>query len=32
MIEVEAKEAARKCGATKEGNTWSMWDQVWEKA
>lgn len=27
--EVEAKEAARQCGATKEANTRSMWEAVW---
>ena len=30
FAEVEAKEAARQCEATKEGTTHPMWDQVWE--
>lgn len=29
FIEVEAKQAARECGATTEGNTRSMWDDLW---
>lgn len=28
--EVEAKEAARQCGATKEGNTRKMWGSLWD--
>lgn len=30
--EVEAKEAARQCGATKAGNTRQMWGEIWAKA
>jgi hypothetical protein len=30
FVEVEAKDAARRCGATKEGNTRQMWAQVWK--
>ena len=30
FVEVEAKEAARECGATKEGNTRHMWESLWE--
>lgn len=30
FLEVEAKEAARECGATREGTTHQMWDQVWK--
>lgn len=29
--EVEAKEAARDCGAKVEANTRDMWKQVWER-
>lgn len=29
FMEVEAKEAARQCGATKEKNTRQMWASVW---
>jgi hypothetical protein len=29
--EVEAKQAARECGAKVEANTREMWKQVWEK-
>jgi hypothetical protein len=29
--EVEAKEAARNCGAKVEANTREMWKQVWDK-
>jgi len=29
--EVEAKEAARQCGATLEKNTRSMWKALWER-
>ena len=31
FVEVEAKEAARQCGATKEANTRQMWSEVWDK-
>jgi len=30
FCEVEAKNAARQCGATKEGNTRQMWSEVWD--
>lgn len=30
--EVEAKEAARNCGAGAEGNTRQMWQGVWDRA
>lgn len=30
FVEVEAKEAARQCGATREGNTRQMWGDVWK--
>jgi hypothetical protein len=30
--EVEAKEAARQCGATVEKNTRGMWESLWKKA
>jgi hypothetical protein len=30
FMEVEAKAAARKCGATKAGTTHQMWDEVWK--
>jgi len=29
FAEVEAKEAARQCGATSEGNTRTMWEAIW---
>jgi hypothetical protein len=29
FVEVEAKEAARQCGATKERNTRAMWKSIW---
>jgi hypothetical protein len=29
--EVEAKEAARQCGASVEGNTRAMWQSVWRR-
>jgi len=32
FVEVEAKAAARDCGATKEGNTQEMCKEVWKKA
>jgi hypothetical protein len=32
FLEVEAKEAARECGAIKEGTTHQMWDEVWRSA
>jgi hypothetical protein len=31
FMEVEAKEAARQCGATQELNTRQMWASVWAK-
>lgn len=30
FAEVAAKEAARQCGATKEGTMHQMWDEVWK--
>jgi len=30
FIEVEAKEAARQCGATREGNSRQMWESLWQ--
>jgi hypothetical protein len=30
FTEVEAKEAAGQCGATKEGKMNQMWDAVWQ--
>jgi hypothetical protein len=30
--EVEAKEAARECGASREGNTRQMWSEIWRRA
>lgn len=32
FMEVEAKEAARQCGTTKQGNTREMWSALWNKA
>lgn len=32
FAEVEAKQAARKCGATIKGNTRQMWKEVWAQA
>ncbi len=29
--EVEAKEAAKKCGAKRRGSTRQMWQEVWKK-
>ena len=29
FMEVEAKEAARQCGAREEGNTRTMWERLW---
>jgi hypothetical protein len=29
FVEVEAKEAARQCGATRGSNTRRMWESVW---
>lgn len=29
--EVEAKDAARRCGATVEKNTQNMWKDVWKR-
>ncbi|CAG0952688.1 hypothetical protein ANRL3_00342 [Anaerolineae bacterium] len=31
FIEVEAKEAARQCGAMSTGNTRQMWNEVWKR-
>ena len=31
FVEVEAKEAARQCGATKGSNTRRMWESVWDE-
>jgi hypothetical protein len=31
FMEVEAKQAARQCGATKEANTRQMWSEVWDR-
>jgi hypothetical protein len=31
FLEVEAKQAARECGAIKEGNTRQMWGELWVK-
>jgi hypothetical protein len=30
FAEVEAKEAAEQCGASRAGNTHRMWDEVWQ--
>lgn len=30
FVEVEAKQAARECGATKGLNTRKMWESLWE--
>ncbi len=32
FAEVEAKEAARQCGATREANTRQMWGEVWDRS
>ena len=32
FVEVEAKQAARECGATVEDNTRKMWEQVWNQS
>lgn len=32
FLEVQAKQAARECGATEEGNTRRMWSQIWRRA
>ena len=32
FMEVEAKEAARQCGATEEKNTRQMWASIWSLA
>jgi hypothetical protein len=29
FVEVEAKQAARECGATEEMNTRQMWESIW---
>jgi hypothetical protein len=29
FVEVEAKQAARECGATEEANTRQMWESIW---
>jgi len=31
FLEIEAKQAARDCGASKEGNTRQMWGEIWNK-
>jgi hypothetical protein len=31
FLEVEAKQAARDCGASKEKNTVQMWKDLWER-
>jgi len=31
FIEVEAKQAARECGATQERNTRQMWEEIWNE-
>jgi hypothetical protein len=31
FLEVEAKEAARQCGARGEGNTRQMWSELWKR-
>ena len=31
FLEVEAKEAARQCGATQEGTPRQMWGALWNK-
>lgn len=31
FVEVEAKQAARACGSTVEGNTRHMWNELWKK-
>ena len=31
FVEVEAKEAARQCGATREGTPRQMWAALWAK-
>ena len=31
FLEVEAKQAARDCGGSKEGNTRQMWGELWVK-
>ena len=31
FVEVEAKQAARECGATDEGNTRQMWESIWNR-
>jgi hypothetical protein len=28
--EVEAKDAARQCGATRDGTTRQMWESIWQ--
>jgi hypothetical protein len=30
FVEVEAKQAARECGATEEANTRQMWESIWD--
>jgi hypothetical protein len=29
FAEVEAKQAARECGASREGTTHQMWNEIW---
>ena len=31
FVETEAKQAARECGVTEEGNTQSMWQTLWDR-
>jgi len=31
FLEVEAKQAARECGASRGGNTRQMWEELWNK-
>ena len=31
LVEVEAKEAARQCGAKELSNTRAMWESLWKK-
>jgi hypothetical protein len=32
FVEVEAKQAARECGATAEANTRQMWAELWDRS
>jgi len=31
FVEIEAKDAARQCGATKEGTPRQMWGEIWKR-